>query len=103
MLIPMNESTGVFNVIVCEREKKADTVLGFLMGTLWVTFCHTIPIPMYTVPIMGTGTTQPVITVGSHETHGVGGTNGFFIRGSKMVYQNYKIPVLNKLLNVLNL
>ena len=77
--------------------------LGFLTGTPWVTFCHTIPIPVCTIPIMGTGTTQPIITVGSHETHSVGGTHGFFIRGSKMVYQNYKIPVFNKLLNVLNL
>ena len=80
-----------------------ETPVGFLMGTPWVTFCHTILVPMYTVPVMGMGTTQPVITAGSHETHSVGGTHGFFIRGSKMVYQNYKIPVLDKLLNVLNL
>ena len=33
-------------------------VLGFHMGTPQVTFSHTAPIPAYTVPVMGTGTTR---------------------------------------------
>jgi hypothetical protein len=31
-------------------------VLGFSMGNLWVQISYTVPVPVYTVPIMGTST-----------------------------------------------
>lgn len=43
--------------------------LGLCIGIPRVGFCQTIPIPMHTVPVVGTGTYQPTKSVVSYETH----------------------------------
>jgi hypothetical protein len=48
------------------------------MGMGRVGNSHTVPVPVNTVPVMGTGTSQPIISMVSDETHGYSKYRGYF-------------------------
>jgi hypothetical protein len=52
--------------------------VGFRTGNPWVGFSHTVPVPLYTVPVVGTTRTQPVNCAVSDETRGIHDTCGYF-------------------------
>ena len=45
-------------------------LLGFFMGIPWVGNLDTIPVPVDTIPVMGTGTYHTIYAVVLYKTHG---------------------------------
>jgi hypothetical protein len=56
--------------------------LGFNTGNPRVGFSDTAPVPVYTVPVPGTGTYRTVFFTVFYETRGTSGTRGFITRSS---------------------
>jgi hypothetical protein len=56
--------------------------IGFNTGNPRVGFSDTAPVPVYTVPVPGTGTYRTVFFTVFYETRGTSGTRGFITRSS---------------------
>ena len=65
-------------VITAESGLDTSSSLGFRTGMGWVGNSHTVPVPVNTVPVTGTGTSRPVISTVYDETRGYSKYRGYF-------------------------